>query len=88
MRCNNGEDRRYGGFYLSRCATPRQSPEYTVQTKADGVYKVFSARGVSGSFVLDTEGRALGMVIGGTIGTPKVLPGYEKWGVPLLLILC
>jgi len=54
--------------------------EYTVPTKADEMYSVFSARGDLGSFVLDMEGKVVGIVIGGTNGIAKVLSGYEKWG--------
>ena len=50
--------------------------EYTVTTKN----MQFSARGDSGGPVLDLDNRLIGMVLGGTEGTPKLLKGHERLG--------
>jgi hypothetical protein len=66
-----------------------ETSEYTITT---GVR--FSDRGDSGGPVLDMENKLLGMVLGGSDGTPAVLEGHERLGAvwcsyitPIQLIL-
>jgi hypothetical protein len=51
--------------------------EFTVISNFDDV---FSDRGDSGGPVINTEGKVVGMILGGTNGTPVVLEGHEQLG--------
>jgi hypothetical protein len=55
-----------------------ETTEFTVTTPP---HKMFSDRGDSGGPVLDMQNRLVGMVLGGTDGTPKLLVGHERLGL-------
>jgi hypothetical protein len=64
--------------YVKLEKSPGVTNEYTII--AESYLEVFSSEGDSGAPVMDSDGKVVGMCLGGTTGRPKTLVGHESLG--------